>query len=93
VAIDVLEQFSQQLPNSEQALVHQARSDRDVNFLLSHMDEWRQTHPNRWVAVHNETFLIEDTQGKLLEAIRLKGVPLAEVLIDFISEQRVAYLL
>lgn len=91
---DVLDRFEERLGDSAEALKHQQRLDRDVQFLLSHMNEWRKKYPNRWVAVYkNKLVAVEDTQDKLLKAIARGKLPLREVLIDFISEQQVAFVL
>ena len=94
MSTDLLEGFAQRLGDPERARKHQRRLDRDLGFLLSHMDEWRKTHPNRWVAVYGgELVAIEDSKERLLEAIGKKKLPLREVLVDFISEQQVALVL
>ena len=91
---DVLDRFEERLGDPKEARRHQRRLDRDIKFLLSHMDEWRKKYPNRWVAVHKSKLIaVEDTQEKLLKAIAKGKRPLPEVLIDFIGEQRVAFAL
>lgn len=66
----------------------------DVEFLQSHADEWRREYPDRWIAVYGgELIAVADSQEALVSAVEARQVPLAEVVVDFLSEQRVAYLL
>lgn len=91
---DVLERFEEKLGDWREALAHQDLVYADLRFLLDHLPEWREEHPNRWVAVYREELIVvEDTHERLIKEIKEKGIPLADVTLDFISEEKVAYIL
>lgn len=86
--------FEKRIGTPETLLKRQERLNNDVRFLLDHMESWRQSHPNRWVAVYNgELVAVEDTQERLFRVLAEKHVPLAQAVIDFVTEERVSYLL
>jgi hypothetical protein len=90
----VLERFQDKLGDPKQALKHKARQDRDIRYLLSHMDGWRSEHPNRWIAVYNENLVaVADSQARLLRQLATKRISLREALIDFVTEQPMAFVL
>ena len=94
MSTDLLDRFEERIGNSKKARQRLQRLDRDVQYLLAHLDDWRSEHPNRWVAVYNgELVAVEDSKERLIKAIARKGLPLPEVLVDFVSEEEVSLIL
>ena len=91
---DVLERFEEKLGESGEALEHQRQCYLDLRFLLDHLPEWRQKYPNRWVAVYRQRLVaVEETPEQLLRVIREHDIPVAEAILDFLTEEKVAYVL
>lgn len=94
MALDLAERFRQRLGDPKEAFEQQRRLERDLHFLLSNLDKWRETHPNRWIAVYNGKLVaVADTRDRLLKELEAAGVPLRHALIDFVGEQKVALVL
>jgi hypothetical protein len=63
--------------------------DEAVRFALEHLEEWRELHPNSWIAVYDgELAAVAPSRERLLEALARKQVPLGEVYLDFLSEEK-----
>jgi hypothetical protein len=90
----VFQYSSEQIGEPKEVHARHQRLTSDIRFLLKNVDRWRAEYPNRWIAVYNgELVAVADTQERILTAISDKGLPLPEVIIDFLGEQQYAYIL
>jgi hypothetical protein len=89
---DAFANLAEKIGDPAAALEKQRRSLRDVDFIWSHEEDWRKQHPNRWVGVYDQKVIArEDTLERLLAAVKKSRIPLSDVTIQFIPEERVVY--
>lgn len=91
---DVLEQMRKQAEDASTALRRRRQMDDNVRFALEHLEEWRQKHPNSWIAV-NEGRLVaaEPSRELLLDALKKQSIALDGVYVDFLSEEKAVLIL
>jgi hypothetical protein len=90
----ILEGLARNMGNPQEALETKQRMDANVRFALDHLEEWRQHHPNKWIAVYDaQVVASESSKTGLLKTLHKKKLPLREVYVDFVSEEKAALIL
>jgi hypothetical protein len=91
---DVLDRMRAQIGDPMKALERKKRMDESVRFALEHLEQWREEHPNNWVAVYDHRLVAaEPSRERLIEAVEKSGVALDEVYVDFITEEKSLFVL
>ena len=90
----VLDGLADHIGDATKALKSKEQMDANVRFALEHLEEWRREHPNKWVAVYDHKLVATaSSKGELVGKLHEAGVPLREVYVDFISEEKSALML
>ena len=61
---------------------------------LEHHEEWRREHPDKWIAVFGGELVASDSsEDVLLGKLEKLGLPIGEVLIDFLPREDIPWIL
>jgi hypothetical protein len=89
-----LEGLAARLGSPEEALQSKAEMDKNVRMALANLEDWRETYPNRWIAVYKQKLIAAtSSRAELLKVLHQEQVPLRDVYVDFISEEKSALML
>jgi hypothetical protein len=62
------------------------RFKSEVDYYRTHRDDLLQQYPEEWVAIFNQTVVAADAEPeKLLAALRQKGVPVEQALVEHLT--------
>ena len=83
-ALDGLEKLLQD-PNGLRERIQ--RMERNVEFALAHQEDWREEHPNHWIAVYDAKLVAAESSMRRLRAtLQKKSIPVRDVYLTFLRE-------
>jgi hypothetical protein len=77
-----------------EALERKRRFEKNVQYALTHLEEWRLQYPDSWVAAYNEELVgVAKDSDELLSTLRSKRIPIEEVFLRFIPKEKYSLVL
>jgi hypothetical protein len=90
----IYEAIQKSMPNRETSTELLSEMARNLGFVLDHLEGFRESYPDHWVAVHdNKVLATARTRQELHRGIRASGVPLGDTYIRFMSSVKTSPML